>query len=303
MIRLPCSALVSALLIPALVLAQTPPDSVRRAQECPKCAEWNATQAPFRIFGNTFYVGTRGLSSILVTSPRGHVLIDGELPESAPLILAHIRALGFRVEDVKVILNSHAHYDHAGGIAALQAATGAEVDASPWSASVIHRGASDDRDPQFGLALAYPPVPDVRTIDDGQVVRVGDLALTAHFTGGHTPGGTTWTWRSCEGGRCLNMVYADSQSPVSADGFLFTRSATYPSAVADFEHSFIVLERLSCDILITPHPDASRFWERVAARDSGKANALVDRNACRRYAAAWRKQVADRIAKEKAAKN
>ena len=296
--HLPYSALVPALLIPALVAAQTGPDSARRARECPRCAEWLAPQAPFRIFGNTFYVGTHGLSSILVTSPRGDVLIDGDLPESAPLILAHMRALGVRPQDVRVILNSHAHYDHAGGIAALQAATGAEVDASPWSASVIHRGASDERDPQFGIALAYPPVPKVRTIDDGQVVRVGDLAFTAHFTGGHTPGGTTWTWRSCEGDRCVDIVYADSESPVSADGFLFTRSTTYPTAVADFEHSFTGLERLSCDILLTPHPEQSRLWERVAARDSGDTHALVDRDACRRYAADMRKQLADRIAKE-----
>lgn len=284
-------------LIPALATAQTATDSARRAQECPKCAEWNAPQAPFRIFGNTYYVGTRGLASILVTSPRGDVLIDGELPESAPLILAHIRALGFKLEDVKVILNTHAHYDHAGGIAGLQAATGAEVDASPWSAAIIQRGRTDDRDPQYGIALSFPPAHNVRTIKDGQVVRVGDLSLTAHFTGGHTPGGTTWTWRACEGDRCLDIVYADSQSPVSKDGFLFSRSTTYPTAVADFEHSFKVLESLSCDILITPHPEQSQFWQRVAS------GGLVDREACRRYAGGMRKQLADRLATERTAKD
>ena len=259
------------------------------------------SQTPFRIFGNTFYVGTHGLAAVLVTSPQGHVLIDGALPESAPLILANIRALGFRVEDVKIILNSHAHYDHAGGIAAVQKATGAEVDASPWSAAVIRRGASDQGDPQFGLALPYPAASSVRTISDGQVVRVGDLALTAHFTGGHTPGGTTWTWRSCDGDRCLDIVYADSQTPVSADDFLYTRSAAYSTGVQDFEHSFTVLESLSCDILITPHPAASSFWERIAARDSGNMEALVDRDACRRFATNARRDLAARIEREKRA--
>lgn len=259
------------------------------------------SQTPLRIFGNTFYVGTHGLAAVLVTSPQGHVLIDGALPESAPLILANIRALGFRVEDVKIILNSHAHYDHAGGIAAIQKASGAEVDASPWSAAVIQRGTSDHGDPQFGLVLAYPPASSVRAISDGQVVRVGDLALTAHFTGGHTPGGTTWTWRSCDGDRCLDMVYADSQTPVSADDFLYIRSAAYSTGVQDFEHSFTVLENLSCDILITPHPSASSFWERIAARDSGNVKALVDRDACRRYAANGRRDLAVRIEREKRA--
>jgi len=254
-------------------------------------------QKSFRIFGNTYYVGTHGLSSILITSPRGHVLIDGGLPESAPLILANIRSLGFRAEDVKLILNSHAHYDHAGGIEALRGATGASVAASVWSARVIEAGKSIAGDPQLGLVLPYPNVPSVRVIADGQVLKSGDVELTAHFTGGHTPGGTTWSWKSCEGERCLDLVYADSQTPVSADDFLFTKSATYPTAIADFEHSFSVLQGLSCDVLLTPHPGASNLFERFAVRDSG-GGGLVDREACRRLAANARKQLADRIAKE-----
>jgi metallo-beta-lactamase class B len=301
-VRFSFVAVAAAFLTSAPLSAQSPPDSVRRAQECPRCAEWNVPQKPVRVFGNTFYVGTHGLGSILVTSPAGHVLIDGALPESAPLILANIRALGFRPQDVRIILNSHAHYDHASGIATLQAATGARVDASPWSAAVIRRGTSDDRDPQFGLALPFPGASAVDVVADGQVVRVGDLALTAHFTGGHTPGGTTWTWRSCEGAQCFDMVYADSQSPVSADTFLFTRSPTYPTGITDFEHSSGVLEHLACDILVTPHPEASNFWGRVAARDSGDAQALVDRDACRRYAADARRQLAARLARENGAK-
>jgi metallo-beta-lactamase class B len=226
------------------------------------------------------------------------VLIDGGLPESAPAILDNVRALGFRMQDVGLILNSHAHFDHAGGIAALQRVSGAPVAASPWSASVLRQGASQPGDPQLGVLLPFPAVKEVRTIADGDTLRVGALALVAHFTGGHTPGGTTWTWRSCEGTRCLDMVYADSQTPISADGFLFTRNSSYPSAIADFEHGFSVLQQLKCDVLLTPHPDASRLWQRLAARDSGNADALVNPDACRSYADSARERLKRRIASE-----
>lgn len=290
--------------MPVSLLAQAH-DSIPATQPtrgCTNCGEWNVPQQPFRIFGDTYYVGTHGLSAILLTSSAGDVLIDAGLPESAPLIEANIRALGFRVEDIKLILNSHAHFDHAGGIAALERASGATVAASPWSARVLERGASLPDDPQYGIGFAYPPVHGVRVIADGETVHVGPLALTAHFTPGHTPGGTTWTWRACEGDRCLDLVYADSQTPVSADGFSFTHSSTYPSVLSDFAHAFAVLEHLPCDVLLTPHPGASQMWERLAARDRGDASALVDRDACRRYAATGRQQLARRVAAESAAR-
>ena len=120
------------------------------------CAEWNVPQRPFRVYGNTFYVGPHGLSAILITSPSGHSLIDGALPGSAPQIAQNIRALGFRAEDVKLILNSHAHFDHAGGIAYLQRVTGATVAASALSATVLERGLSGPDDPQYGQLLEFP---------------------------------------------------------------------------------------------------------------------------------------------------
>jgi metallo-beta-lactamase class B len=295
-LRLARLALLAALASPSSLLAQagSPAAAGQPDRPCPSCAEWNAPQRPFRIYGNSYYVGTHGLGAILITSGEGHVLIDGALPESAPQILANIRALGFRTEEVKLILNSHAHFDHAGGIAALQRATGAAVAATPSSAAVLERGASGPDDPQYGVLLSYPPVRDVRAVADGETLRVGPLALTAHATPGHTRGGTSWSWRSCEDGRCLELVYADSQTPVSADGFRFTGS----QATADFERGFAVLERIPCDVLLTPHPGASRLWERIAARDGGAKDALVDRDACRRYAAAAREQLARRLASE-----
>ena len=263
--------------------------------ECPPCDEWNQPHEPVHLFGNTYYVGTDGLASILIVSPDGHVLIDGGLPDSAPLILQNIRALGFDPADVRVILNSHAHYDHAGGIAALRQVTGARVIASAESAPVLRDGVPGRDDPQHDVALRMPPVDDVEVIRAEDVVTVGPLTLTMHATAGHTPGGTSWSWQACEDGRCLDFVYADSQTPISQDGFRFTDSRDYPDAVADFEHGHALLERITCDVLITPHPGASRFWERAATAPDG----LVDESACRRYAATAREQLQKRLERER----
>lgn len=264
-------------------------------------AEWTKPHDPVRIFGNTYYVGTQDLASILVTSPAGHVLIDGTLPESAKQIEANVEQLGFHMRDVKVILNSHAHFDHAGGIAELQRMSGATVDALRWSADVLRAGAPARDDPQYGkLPPSFPAVANVRVIDDGDTVRVGALALVAHKTAGHTPSGTSWSWRSCEGARCLDLVYADSQTPVSADDFFFTHGSSYATGIADFEHGFSVIEHLPCDILLTPHASASSLWDRVSRRDAGDANGLVDTTACARFAANARQQLAKRIERERA---
>jgi metallo-beta-lactamase class B len=257
------------------------------AAQCPSCAEWNAPHDPVHVFGNTYWVGTAGLGSILVASPQGHILIDGGLPESAPQIAAHIQALGFRVEDIKLILNSHAHYDHAGGIAELQRRSGAQVAASEPSARAISTGHATPDDPQATIALAYPPARAVRLIADGETVTVGPLALTAHLTPGHTPGGTTWTWQSCERDSCHTIVYADSLTPVSSDEY---RYSDHRELLDGFAHSFDVIEHLPCDILLTPHPAASGLWERP----------LVDPDACTRYAAKGREALAKRLASESA---
>lgn len=270
------------------------------ASKCRNCAVWNRPQQPFRIFGNTYYVGTHGLSSILITSPTGHVLIDGALPSSAPIIADHIRTLGFKVEDVKLIVNSHAHFDHAGGISALQHMSHARVAALPWSARTLSRGESDAEDPQFGIGNPFPPAHDVQVIRDGEVMRAGALALTAHATPGHTPGGTSWTWTSCEGSRCLHMLYVDSQTPVSADDFYFTNNKLYPTAESDFAHGLATLETLPCDVLLTPHPDASSLFDRIAARDAGSDTRLVDPGLCKGFVADARKAVAERMARERA---
>jgi metallo-beta-lactamase class B len=277
-------------------------DGQRAALPCDACAEWNRPQAPFQIFANTYYVGPHGLSAILITSDAGHILIDGALPESAAGIESSIRALGFKVEDIELILNSHVHFDHAGGIAELQQMSGATVMATRWSASVLTSGLVPTSDPQFGLAPPIAPVKNVRTVRDGETAHLGPLAVTARETPGHTPGGTSWTWRSCAGADCASFVYADSLTAVSTDGFLFTRNNEYPNVLQDFEKSFTTLEGIACGILLTPHPESSGLWQRLERRAAGAgAGALIDPTACRTYVDGARARLRQRVLMETSA--
>jgi metallo-beta-lactamase class B len=271
------------------------------AIQCAKCVEWNRAQKPFRIFGNTYYVGTHGLSSILITSKDGHVLIDGDLPQSAKQISENIRTLGFRITDVKLILNSHVHFDHAGGIARLQRLSDARVLASEWSAEVLRTGRPRRGDPQYVGGISFAPVARVEEIRDGEQIRAGKISMKAHLTPGHTPGGTSWTWESCDGSVCRNMVYADSLTPVSSDGFRFTDSPDHPHALEDFAKSFAFLETTPCDILITTHPENSSLWERLQARENGTAaDPMVNPGACSQLAKEGRELLRQRIAEERA---
>jgi metallo-beta-lactamase class B len=294
------TALILTLLAPTLLAAPaTPRLRPDPPIPCDACPEWNAPRPPFRVFGNTYFVGPAGLGSVLVTSDVGHVLLDGALPQSAPLIDANIRALGFRTEDVRVIVNSHAHFDHAGGIAALQRASGATVAASPAGARALERGAPVPEDPQFG-GRTFPRVKKVRVVADGETLRVGALALTAHFTPGHTPGSTAWTWRSCEGARCLDVVYADSLNAVSAPAFRFSGDATHPSVVETFRRSIATVEGLPCDILLAVHPGFADMDRKLDARAQGApSDPFVDPGACRVYAENAREALERRLLQEK----
>ena len=220
------------------------------AVNCDNCAKWNQPVKPFNVYGNTWFVGVEGLSSMLITGPNGHILVDGALPQSAPLIEANIKALGFRIEDVKLIVNSHAHWDHAGGIAALQRASGAVVAASASGALSLKSGTHGKDDPQFYVRtpVHVPKVARVQVVRDGETVQVGPIGITAHLTPGHTPGSTTWSWTSCEDKRCMDVVYADSLNPISRDDFYFTGKGGTPDISASFAGSIAKLAALKCDI-------------------------------------------------------
>ncbi len=267
-------------------------DAPSLATACAGRDGWSDPAPPARITGNVYYVGTCGITALLVTSRQGHILIDGGPPDAAPLIAANIRRLGFNPREVRYLLNSHEHLDHAGGLAALKQLSGGKLVARAEARSVLESGKVDPRDPQAGAIPGMPGVAVDRIIADGETVRLGPLALTAYATPGHTDGGTSWSWRVCEAGRCNTVAFVDSLTPVSADGYRFT---DHPERVAPFRTTIDRVARLDCDILITPHPSASNFFPRLAGQTP-----LVDRGACAAYAQAARKRLDDRLASEAA---
>lgn len=267
-----------ALAVPFAAFAADAPTSIKA---CADDAGWNDPAMPLRVYGNTWYVGTCGISALLVTSDEGHVLIDAATPQAGPQILANIRALGFTPEDVRAIVFSHEHFDHAGSLAELQKATGAPVYARAPAVATLKRGASDRSDPQHEVLDPFTAVAQVVVVPDDGVVRVGPLALQVVPTPGHTPGGTSWTWRSCDRDDCRQMVYADSLTAISDDVYRYSDDAAHPGYVAAFRDTLARVAALDCDILVTPHPSASQLWSRIGPR----ANApLVDHDACRVYA-------------------
>ena len=238
---------------------------------------------PFRIAGNFYYVGANDVSSFLITGPQGHILIDGGYPGTPPLIMQSIAKLGFNIRDVKVLLNSEPHYDHAGGLAELQKASGAQLWASDASADVIASGGDD---PQGKLPVRllvwtgiarYPRARVDHRVKDGDTVRLGPLAVTAHITGGHTRGCTSWTFPVRDGERVLDVVSACSLVKLGWGG--------YPGQDADFERTFLVLRSVPADIWVTSH---ARLWGRYrkfVARDSVKnpVDAFIDPQGYRSY--------------------
>jgi metallo-beta-lactamase class B len=267
---------------------------------CPECASWNEPVQPFRIYGNTYYVGMKNIASILVTSDFGHVLIDGGFPDSAQQIAVNIGKLGFKVTDVKAILLSHAHLDHAGGIAELQRLSGAPAYARRPAADVLRTGKLQPDDPQSKSgSAATPKVPVVWVVNDDQLLGIGSVRLRAIATPGHTPGGTTWTWDACEGDKCLAFVYADSLSPVAGPGFAFGAPLAGGQTTAQLLQASIErIGKLRCDVLVTVHPDTSEFFERVARRPANDLAAIKDDTRCKAYAQAAQQGLAERLAQE-----
>lgn len=254
---------------------------------------WNDAAPPAKIYGNTYHVGTCGIGALLIAAPDGLVLIDGATAEAAPGILANIRALGFDPKNIRYLLASHEHLDHVGGLKALQDATGAAVLARHEAVATLSSGEPEAIDPQRGAIPPFAGVKVAREVKDGEALPIRDIGLTLHATPGHTPGSTSWTWKSCEAGDCRTIAYVDSLSAVSANDYRFS---DHPDYVAMMRRTFAKVPTLPCDILITPHPSSSNLFARLA----GDAP-LVDATGCRTYAAGAAKRLDDRLAKEAAA--
>lgn len=210
---------------------------------------WNRPVEPFRVVGNVYYVGVANVTSILIATSQGHILLDGGFPESAPLIVAAIAKIGFRIEDVKVLISSHAHADHAGGLAELKRLSGARLYAGAADVPLLAAGGKGDF--RWGDSLPFPPVVADVAVEDGATVELGGVTLVAHHTPGHTRGNLTWTLRVQDGGRTLGVVIVGS---MSAPGYkLAGPGESYPGIAADYAKSLALLKALPCDVFLTLH--------------------------------------------------
>lgn len=266
----------------------------RWARACGDSSDWNKPAPPIRIHANSYYVGTCGIAAILVTGSTGHVLIDSGTEEGADLVAANIRALGFRVEDVKFLIHSHEHFDHVGGMARLVQLSGGQLLASAPAARAFATGNATPDDPQAGTLKPFPKVIVDRVITDGYELRFGDLMLKAMATPGHSPGALSWRWVSCDGGVCRTIVYADSLSPISSKAY---RYSDHHDVVRSFRRSIERIAAGECDILVTPHPQQSELDKRFAA-----GRPLLDPDGCKSYAATRAANLDKRLADEAAPK-
>lgn len=262
-------------------------------QACGERDGWSDPAPPSHVFGNVYMVGTCGITALLITTTDGHFLIDGATGEAAAGIADNIRKVGFDPKDVRYLLASHEHLDHVGGTAELKRITGAKFVTRSAAVAAMASGLPQADDPQHGIHPAFEGVKTDMVIEDGDSLRIGKQALTMIATSGHTPGGTSWTWTSCEGKTCHQIVYADSLNAVSADSYRFT---DHPAYVATLRASIARISSLKeCDILISPHPFQSDFFDRLA----GEAP-LVDPKGCATYAGNARERLDTRLAKEAA---
>jgi metallo-beta-lactamase class B len=257
---------------------------------------WNAPTEPFRVIGNIHYVGTAGLASYLITGPSGHVLIDTVMPEATSQIRDNVEKLGYRLADIKLLLNTHAHIDHTGGFAELKNATGAQLVTGEKDKSLMEGGYYPGA--QAEAALAFPPARVDRTVRDGEVVALGPIRLTAHATPGHSPGCTTWTTSVQEGGRehgviffCSGTVALNRLAP----------NPTYAGIVEDYERTFATAPSIPGDVLLAPHPEMYGMATKRAKIADGAPNPFVVPGEFQAYLATLKSQFAASLTKQRGA--
>ena len=263
-------------------------------------ADWNKPVEPFRIVGPVHYVGTNELGAYLVATPAGHILIDGGIPASAPLIEASIRALGFDPKQIRVLLTTQAHFDHVGSLAHFQRLSGGRVEVMDGDvASVESGGATDYLFGSAGPRFRFDPVKVGRTLHDGDTVALGGVTLTARRTPGHTPGSTTWLTTVEDGGRKYRVVFAGSTS--INPGTRLVGKPSYPGIAEDFAHSFEVLESLTPDVFLAAHTGFFAMEEKRARLGRpGTENPFVDLAGYRAHVAEKKRTFDEEIARQRA---
>ncbi|MEK6304557.1 MAG: subclass B3 metallo-beta-lactamase [Acidobacteriota bacterium] len=244
------SILFASVLTLIVVALFAPPQngSTGQAQYTKATPEWNQPVKPFRIIGNIYYVGASEVSSFLITTPGGHILLDSGFAETVPLIVEGVKQLGFKFEDVKILINSHAHYDHAAGLAEIKRLTGAQLMLSEADAGLVANGGKGDF--QWGDTFTYEPAKADRILQDKERVELGGVTMTARLTPGHTKGCTTWLMQVKEDGRSYDVVFVGS---TTAPGYNLVDNPKYPNIATDYEYTFRLLRTFPCDVFLAPH--------------------------------------------------
>ena len=257
--------------------------------------EWVRPVAPFHIIGNIYYVGTEDIGIYLITTPDGDILIDGGLAQTVPLVEQNIAKLGFKITDVKIMLASHAHFDHAAGLAQLRHDSGATFYASAGDAPILARGTIT-----FGPSANYrfPPVKVDRIVKEGEQISLGGTVLTAHLTPGHTPGCTSWTMPVKEAGVTHNAIFHCS---TSVAGNPLVNNREYPTIAADYRASFAKLRAIDADVFLAPHALFFHPQEKLKKVKPGAPNPFVDPGELHRFVDDSERNFDEELAKQQKA--
>lgn len=292
------AALLLALLAAPVLAADDP---LTRPITTSYTDRWMQPRAPIPIYGKTWMAGSVHLNTAVIDTGAGLVVIDAGLPQFEPQLKAQIRSLGHKPSDVRYILVTEAHFDHAGGVAALARDTGATVIASPYTVAALRKGQTGVEDPQNGDLKPFPAPTRLRAVPDGGQIKLGDTVITARFTPGHTAGSTSWTWQSCAPKTgCRAMVFMASLSATAADTYRFS-APEHAAIVASFRQSFAKAKAFPCDYLITGHPEHSLTDDKVAAamRTPGSVS-WEDKGACAATVARFEDRLNTTLAREAA---
>jgi metallo-beta-lactamase class B len=280
---------ITLLLLSACISPAQMNDTERRA--------WNRPVKPFRVAGNIYYVGAEGVASYLITTSKGHILMDSGFAETVPRIQDSLNQLGFRIEDVKVLINSHAHFDHAGGFAQLKKLTGARLMISEADAKMISDGGRSDFQWRDNPSFHFEPAVVDRLLSDNDKVELGGVTMVARITPGHTRGCTTWTMKVREAGRDLDVVFVGS---TTIPGYKLLNNTAYPNIVNDYAHTFALLKTLPCDIFLGPHGSFFGMNEKRLLLEKGaKSNPFIDPQEYRRFIDATEHAYLEQLKKER----
>jgi metallo-beta-lactamase class B len=276
----------SLVLSPAITSAQSNPD-------------WTEPFPPFRIAGNLYYIGTKGLANYLITTPQGNILINSDLEANVPMIKANIEKLGFHFNDTRILLISHAHWDHDAGSALIKEKTGATYVVMDADVSVVESGGKTDFEYGGNPDFLYPPTKVDRILHDGDEVKLGGTTLVAHLTPGHTKGCTTWTMQVTEAGKIYNVVIVGS--PNVNPGYKLVNNPAYPRIAEDYERMWTVLKSLPCDIFLGAHGDYFGLEAKYPLLKQGGPNPFVDPDGYKKFVAEKEQEFRTELSKQRLA--